>query len=185
MSTPSHSLIFLFLCLPAVLVRANVYRHIYPCPCKSSHENETRLRMYLHQFPAWPSVPNRNEYGVINSSEPIGFGQMYVHDWFITTGPGANENVVGRLQGYHLQASQTSTTWYTAHTMVFRDGSFAGSTLEVSGILDKHDGRWSITGGTAAFGSAHGTIKFTESQSSTEIIRELDIHVFHTPETVV
>jgi hypothetical protein len=42
------------------------------------------------------------------------------------------------------------------------------------------NGQWSITGGTAAFASAHGTIKFTNSQSSTatDAIKELDIHVF-------
>lgn len=66
--------------------------------------------------------------------------------------------------------------------------SFAGSTLEVSGIMEvKPNGQWSVTGGTAAFASAHGTIKFTNSPSSTatDAIRELDIHVFHTPETAV
>uniref|UniRef100_A0A0E0IAL2 Dirigent protein n=1 Tax=Oryza nivara TaxID=4536 RepID=A0A0E0IAL2_ORYNI len=163
MATPSHCLIFLFLCLPAVLVKANIFGDIYPCPCKCSQENETSLHMYLHQFPALPGVPNRNEYGVINSTEPIGFGQMYVHDWLLTTGPSANENIVGLLY-------------------------FAGSTIEVSGLLGvKPNGQWSITGGTGTFASAHGTIKFTNSQSSTatDDIRELDIHVFHTPEAVV
>jgi len=66
--------------------------------------------------------------------------------------------------------------------------SFAGSTLEVSGITEvKPNGEWSITGGTAAFASAHGTIKFINSQSSTatDAIKELDIHVFHTPEPAV
>ncbi len=66
--------------------------------------------------------------------------------------------------------------------------SFAGSTIEVSGLLGvKPNGQWSITGGTGTFASAHGTIKFTNSQRSTatDDIRELDIHVFHTPETVV
>ncbi|EAZ06679.1 hypothetical protein OsI_28925 [Oryza sativa Indica Group] len=188
MATPSHSLIFVFLCLPAVLVKANILGDIYPCPCKCSQENETSLHMYLHQFPALPGVPNRNEYGMINSTEPIGFGQMYVHDWLLTIGTSANENVVGRLQGFHLQAGQTTTSWYMAHTMVFSDGSFAGSTIEVSGLLGvKPNGQWSITGGTGTFASAHGTIKFMNSQSSTatDDIRELDIHVFHTPEAVV
>jgi len=150
-----------------------------------SLEIETRLHMYLHQFPAWPNVPNRNEYPVISSPERIGFGQMYVHDWVLTEGPSATENVVGSAQGFHLQAGQTTSSWYTAHTFVFRDGSSAGSTLVVSGITeDKPEGQWSITGGTVAFASAHGTIKFINSESSTatDCIKELDIHVFHTPE---
>lgn len=43
----------------------------------------------------------------------------------------------------------------------------------------------SITGGTGVFTNAHGTIKFTTSQSSTstDAIREVDIHVFYTPDT--
>ena len=58
----------------------------------------------------------------------------------------------------------------------------------VSGITeDKPEGQWSITGGTVAFASAHGTIKFINSESSTatDCIKELDIHVFHTPEPAV
>lgn len=78
--------------------------------------------MYLHQFPALPGVPNPNENGMVNSTQPIGFGQMYVDDWALTTGLSASENVVGRVQGFHLQAGQTSTSWYTAHTISFRAG---------------------------------------------------------------
>ncbi|RCV37534.1 hypothetical protein SETIT_8G071100v2 [Setaria italica] len=91
---------------------------------------------------------------------------MYVHDWVLTTGLSATENVV----------------------YVFRDGRLAGSALDVSGITEvKPNSQWSITGGTVAFASAHGTIKFINSQSSTatDAIKELDIHVFHTPEATV
>jgi len=59
---------------------------------------------------------------MVSSPEPIGFGTMIVHDWVLTTGLSATENVVGRLQGFHLQAGQATTSWYTAHTIVFRDG---------------------------------------------------------------
>jgi hypothetical protein len=58
----------------------------------------------------------------------------------------------------------------------------------VSGITEvKPNGQWSITGGTVAFASAHGTINFINSQSSTatDAIKELDIRVFHTPEVLV
>ncbi|KAG2561488.1 hypothetical protein PVAP13_8KG162800 [Panicum virgatum] len=188
MTTPSRTLIFLFVFLPAILAKGNILEDILPNPCKCCQENETRLHMYLHQFPHLPGVTNRNEYTMVSSPEPIGFGTMIVHDWVLTTGLSATENVVGRLQGFHLQAGQATTSWYTAHTIVFRDGSFAGSTLEVSGITEvKPNGEWSITGGTAAFASAHGTIKFINSQSSTatDAIKELDIHVFHTPEPAV
>uniref|UniRef100_A0A0E0AUF3 Dirigent protein n=1 Tax=Oryza glumipatula TaxID=40148 RepID=A0A0E0AUF3_9ORYZ len=175
MATPSHCLIFLFLCLPAVL--ANILGDIYPCPCKCSQENETCLHMHLHQFPALPGVPNRNEYGVINSTEPIGFGQMY--------GPMQMKMLLDVYKAFisKLVKPPPAGTWLTPWC-----SAIAGSTIEVSGLLGfKPNGQWSITGGTGTFASAHGTIKFTNSQSSTatDDIRELDIHVFHTPEAVV
>nr|CAB3499687.1 unnamed protein product [Digitaria exilis] len=36
---------------------------IDPYPCECPQENEIRLQMYLHQFPAWANVTNPNEYG--------------------------------------------------------------------------------------------------------------------------
>lgn len=40
-------------------------------------------------------------------------------------------------------------------------------------------------GGTGVFTNAHGNVKFTYSNNSTatDVIREVDIHVFYTPET--
>ncbi|CAN6299471.1 unnamed protein product [Urochloa humidicola] len=190
MATPSRSLPFLFLCLPIVLAMASPTDKIFTYQCDCPVENEIRLHMYLHQFPAWPNVPNPNEVAVIGSTQPLGFGQMYTHDWFLTIGPNPNERVVARAQGFHLQAGQTATSWYTSHIIVFQDGtSFAGSTLEVLGlILPKPTrGQWSIMGGTGVFTNAHGTIKYTDVQSTvssiTDNVRELDIHIFYTPET--
>lgn len=119
MATPSLSLLFLF-CLPIVLATARPADKNYPYPCECPQENEIRLHMYLHQFPAWPNVSNPNEVGVIASAQPIGFGQMYVHDWFLTIGPNPNAKIVARAQGFHLQAGQTATSWYTSHIIVFQ-----------------------------------------------------------------
>jgi hypothetical protein len=91
------------------------------CPCNCPKENETRLHMYLHQYPAWPNVPKPNEVGVIISSQPIGFGQTYVDDWFLTSGPDPNQNIIGRAHGYHIQAGQTVTRWHTSHIFVFEN----------------------------------------------------------------
>uniref|UniRef100_K3ZMS5 Dirigent protein n=1 Tax=Setaria italica TaxID=4555 RepID=K3ZMS5_SETIT len=113
-----------------------------------------------------------NEYGVINSPEPIGARCTS------TTGFSPQGSVQLKMSWFYLQAGQTTTSWYTAHTIV-------RSALDVSGITEvKPNSQWSITGGTVAFASAHGTIKFINSQSSTatDAIKELDIHVFHTPE---
>jgi hypothetical protein len=91
------------------------------CPYNCPKENETRLHIYLHQYPAWPNVPKPNEVGVIMPSQPIGFGQIYVDDWFLTSGPDPNQNIVGRAHGYHIQAGQTVTSWYTSHIFAFEN----------------------------------------------------------------
>lgn len=131
-TTPSSTtMLFLILLLLAVLDIANSTDYnAQPslqgplpslCPCNCPKENETRLQIYLHQYPAWPNVPKPNEVGVISSAQPIGFGQTYVDDWFLTKGLDPNQNIIGRAQGYHIQAGQTVTSWYTSHIFVFED----------------------------------------------------------------
>jgi hypothetical protein len=123
MATPSLTLLFLFLCPAIVLAIASPAEKTGLDPCVCPQEYEIRLHMYLHQFPAWPNVSNPNEVGAIASSHPIGFGTMYVHDWFLTIGPNPNEMIVARVQGFHLQAGQTTTSWYTSQIIVFQDDS--------------------------------------------------------------
>ncbi|KAF8722789.1 hypothetical protein HU200_021914 [Digitaria exilis] len=126
----------------------------------------------------------------VASGQPIGFGTMYVHDWFLTVGNNPNGRVVARAQGFHLQAGQTATSWHTSQIIVFQDdSSFAGSTLEVLGLIlpKPNNGQWSIMGGTGTFANAHGIIKYRDVPSTvssiTDIVRELDIHIFYTLET--
>ncbi|KAG2538184.1 hypothetical protein PVAP13_9NG312642 [Panicum virgatum] len=98
---------------------------------------------------------------------------MYAHDWFLTLGPNPNEVIVARAQGFHLQSGQTATSWYTSHIIVFQDASrFAGSTLEVLGLIRPRPTR---------------VINYKDVQSTVsgiiDNVRELDIHIFYTPET--
>ncbi|XP_066341974.1 pterocarpan synthase 1-like [Miscanthus floridulus] len=189
MATPL-TLLFLFLCPAIVLAIASPAEKTGLDPCVCPQENQIRMHMYLHQFPAWPNVSNPNEVGAIGSSQPIGFGTMYVHDWFLTIGPNPNETIVARVQGFHLQAGQTATSWYTSQIIVFQDdNSFAGSTLEVLGITlppRPSGGQWSIMDGTGTFTNAHGNIKYNDVQSTessiTDVVKELNIHIFYTPE---
>ncbi|KAJ1295776.1 hypothetical protein BS78_01G248300, partial [Paspalum vaginatum] len=177
-TTPTSSLFFLMLCVPMALAMANPAEKLaYPYPCECPKENETRMQMYLHQFRAWQNVSNPNEILAIDftSHLPLGFGTTYVHDWILTIGPNPNENIVARAQGFHIQAGQTATS------------CFPGSTLEVLGVIASGTGQWSIMGGTGAFTNAHGIINFKSVPSTvssiTDNVRELDIHIFYTPET--
>ncbi|KAL6623236.1 hypothetical protein ACP70R_033115 [Stipagrostis hirtigluma subsp. patula] len=193
----SSTMLFLFLfLLPAALATASpsdynaqpslhgLLPSLFPCNCPK--ENETRLHMYLHQFPLWKTVPNPNEVNVVATPPPLGFGTMYVDDWFLTAGLDPNGKIIGRAPGFHIQAGQNVQSWYYSHIFQFRDERFTGSTLHVSGISDaNNNGQWSITGGTGLFAIAHGTVKFSISMGSanTDLIYELYIQVFSTPET--
>ncbi|WVZ94819.1 hypothetical protein U9M48_040663 [Paspalum notatum var. saurae] len=187
MATSSISYwMFRFLVLPTILLgmaslpeKTASQPLTWPCAC--IQQNETRLHMYLHQFPAWPNVANPNEVGVIGSSQPLGFGTMYVDDWILTNGPNPNEKIVGRAQGFHIQSGQTSTSWYNSHIFEFQDDWYAGSTLEVLGFITNSTGELSIMGGTGKFPNAHGTIKFTVTTTNNVSTKELDIDVFYTP----
>ncbi|PVH34165.1 hypothetical protein PAHAL_8G160700 [Panicum hallii] len=175
MAALSNSLIFLcFLLLPGVLAFAGPHGESYPCPYDCPPQKETHLHMYLHQFPAWANVTNPNEVA----------WQGWVADhWLLTKGPDPNNNIVGRARGFHLLTGETSKDWYISHIYVFQDDRFAGSTIQVLGMLD---GEWSIIGGTQAFYNARGYIKYKEIPSTmssiTDIVRELDVHIF-TPDT--
>lgn len=77
--------------------------------------------MYLHQFPQWPNVPKPNEVNVIMTPPPIGFGQVYIDDWFLTWGRDPNGQIIGRAHGFHIQAGQAVQRWYYSHIFVFED----------------------------------------------------------------
>uniref|UniRef100_A0A0A9FGW1 Dirigent protein n=1 Tax=Arundo donax TaxID=35708 RepID=A0A0A9FGW1_ARUDO len=65
--------------------------------------------------------------------------------------------------------------------MVFEDGSFEGSTLQVMGP-DVERGEWAIIGGTGEFTLAQGVIyKTLHEQRGEGNIMEIDIHAIYTP----
>ncbi|RCV37547.1 hypothetical protein SETIT_8G072400v2 [Setaria italica] len=171
MATLSNSLIFLcFLLLPAVLAFEGPHRESYPCPYNCPPSKETHLRMYSHQFPASGANPNE-----------VAWPGWAADHWLLTWGPDPNQNIAGRARGFHLLTGETGKDWYISHIYVFQDDSrFAGSTIQVLGMLN---GEWSIIGGTGAFYNARGYIKYKEVPSTiisniTDIVRELDVHIF-------
>jgi hypothetical protein len=118
----SSSQILFCLLLPIVMAMAGPLDYDLNNPCQCPTENETNLHLYLHQFPAWANVTNPNEAPITVGGPPIGFGTTYVDDWILTEGPSPYEKIIGRAQGFHLQAGQSRTSWYTSHIFVFQDG---------------------------------------------------------------
>lgn len=78
-------------------------------------EEETRFTVYMKQA-------DRNQYVVINSPQPNGFGTTVVTDWEMTDGFGTSATVIGRAQGEHIQTGQKTLTWSIFMTFIFQRG---------------------------------------------------------------
>ncbi|CAL5011125.1 unnamed protein product [Urochloa decumbens] len=175
--------LFLMAMFPAILA---IDIGIPGLQCQCPKPCEIDLHYYLHQFRA-RTDPKSNEDFIVSGTNAAGFGTTIVHDWSLTTGPNATDTIVGHAQGFHMQAAQTSTIWYTTHNIIFQD-RFAGSTLQVMGIIDgaeltANGGEWSIIGGTGKFVKASGivTVKAIKTEF-VEWVRELNIKVSYAPE---
>lgn len=110
------TMIIILAMLPAILTMADPY-----CDCDCPQQCEVKLHYYLHQFRAGADHPNRNEE-FVTSGGPSGLGAGLIHDWSLTTGLDPNVNIVGRAQGWHIVASQSSpANWYLSQNIVFQD----------------------------------------------------------------
>ena len=114
MAIPSSSLIFLgILSLPAILSTASSLEKPYPCPSECVQQKETHFHMYLHQFPEWSNVTDKNEASSAN---------MSLDNWFITMENNPYEMKIGHAKGYHLPLAFSSGLFQTSHTYVLESG---------------------------------------------------------------
>nr|XP_015637734.2 dirigent protein 2 [Oryza sativa Japonica Group] len=145
-------------------------------------QNELCMHLFLHQ--AWGG-PTKNQYAVvIPPDSPNGFGGTAANDWVITDGLDASRsNTVGRGQGFTINNSLSKFSFYTSFNLVFENGRFNGSTLQITGVLPQSaNGEWSITGGTGELALARGIAKFKAVQmSSLSNVYELTLHAYYSP----
>ncbi|CAN6234280.1 unnamed protein product [Urochloa humidicola] len=113
----------------------------------ASQQRHLRLQLFMHQ--------GNNQVTVVSCN---GFGTLAVNDWTVHEGPSVNSKIVARAQGHHAESGLAGEIWYTSLSMVFEDGSYKGSTLQVMGMMVS-DGEWSIVGGTGKFMLAQGVIR--------------------------
>ncbi|CAL4898866.1 unnamed protein product [Urochloa decumbens] len=131
--------------------------------------NEINLQgLYLHHTCLGP---NANQASVIN---PPKMGELAVNNWTVYDGPGPNAKLVARAQGLHINAGN----WHNSFSLVFENGKFNGSTLQVMGVVVER-GEWAIVGGTGEFAMATGVIykRFHEQHSDGNVM-ELTIKGF-------
>ncbi|KAJ3705521.1 hypothetical protein LUZ61_009226 [Rhynchospora tenuis] len=145
-------------------------------PANPPQYNELYCHLYLHHTPL---EPNRDQVAIIEPKLNNSFGTLVVNDWPLYDGLGPNAKLIGRAQGFHLQAGMKSQHWYNSFSIVFEDAQFKGSSLQVMGPVVER-GEWAIVGGTGQFHLAHGVIykKFHEQRKNGNIM-ELNIHAFY------
>ncbi|KAM3399376.1 hypothetical protein ACQJBY_004650 [Aegilops geniculata] len=83
------------------------------------------------------------------------FGHYVVVNWTVFEGEGNGAKLVARGQGSTICAD----SWISTYVIVFVDGRFKGSTLQVMGNALGVNGQLAVTGGTGEFALASGTIK--------------------------
>ncbi|XP_047043751.1 dirigent protein 11-like [Lolium rigidum] len=148
--------------------------------CTHRTEHELYARLYTHH--AYLGHHMSRPQGMRLTEFKNGFGSMTVNDWLVTDGPSRDTKVVARAKGVHIQAGMDTHSYYVSFNMVFEEGRFKGSTLQVMGtVVEK--GEWAIVGGTGELTLARGVIYKHDS----EFVRdegdciELDIHCLYTP----
>uniref|UniRef100_A0ACD5YZD5 Uncharacterized protein n=1 Tax=Avena sativa TaxID=4498 RepID=A0ACD5YZD5_AVESA len=107
--------------------------------------------LYLHQI---FSGPNPTQEKIVDGNSASHFGETAVNNWEIYDGVGTGAKLVARAQGMHMNAS----SWYTSFNMVFVDGRFKGSTLQIMGASIDEESEWAIVGGTGEFAFARGVV---------------------------
>ncbi|CAM0879118.1 unnamed protein product [Alopecurus aequalis] len=169
MASPGHALSFL---LAASFILAMASASALPCAVYC--EVEINMRLYLHRIDA------QDQKMVVSSTSPGQFGAIVVNNWAVVDAPTPNATIVARGEGMQLKVSQDPSGWFNYVTIVFKDTRFAGSTLIAMG-----KGEWAIGGGTGQFANAHGTIKLTLLQITSDgSFIQLDINGFSNPDVV-
>ncbi|CAN6334076.1 unnamed protein product [Urochloa humidicola] len=134
-----------------------------------AQQDELSIRgLYLHHTCRGLRV---NQATLFN---PPMMGELAVNNWTVYDGPGPDAKLVARAQGLHINAGN----WHNSFSLVFENGRFKGSTLQVMGVVVEH-GEWAIVGGTGELAMATGVIyKRLHENSHDGNVMELTIQGF-------
>ncbi|CAM0955785.1 unnamed protein product [Alopecurus aequalis] len=148
--------------------------------CTHRAEHELYAHLYLHHTSGGQYT---NQQRVLSTKFKDEFGSMSVNDWVITDGRSRDTKVVAHAKGFHIRAGLDDyQNYYVSFNMVFVDGRFKGSTLQVMGTV-VHKGEWAIVGGTGEFMLARGVIykPYAKYLHNVGDVIEIDIHCLYTP----
>ena len=94
----------------------------------------------------------------ISKTSPTDFGEIHVCDELLTTGPGLDSEVIGKVQGLTISADFQVSGEAMYLNFYFTTGEYAGSSLTMLGRNEvmNEEREMPVVGGTGVFRLAHG-----------------------------
>ncbi|KAK4772899.1 hypothetical protein SAY87_027918 [Trapa incisa] len=145
----------------------------------------TRLNFYMHDLVLVSDPTSVRVAGVPGSNgNTTNFGDLYVLDDPLTTGPSLTSRAVGRAQGIYSFSSEDATALMMSINMIFTGDKYNGSTVAVIGRNDvlKKVRELPVVGGTGAFRLARGFLQITTAvldSPTLSVVLNCSLYVLH------
>ncbi|KAL5541973.1 hypothetical protein UlMin_009683 [Ulmus minor] len=147
--------------------------------------NQTNLVFYVHDYFTGEdasAITVGGKKGPISSI--LHFGTLVAVDDPVTIEPTIESKMIGRAQGLYLNSAQDGKALYIVFSVIFTDGEFKGSTLEIQGsdLFSMKEREFGIVSGTGFFRFVKGygimTTEFMDLANLRAIIK-LNVTVKH------
>ncbi|KAI4344784.1 hypothetical protein L6164_011973 [Bauhinia variegata] len=115
---------------------------------------QTNLVIYVHDYFTGEEVTAITVAGKAGpTSDFLKFGSMAVVDDPVTEGPSNKSKLIGRAQGIYVNSQLDGKAFFMVFSVVFNDGEFKGSTLEIQGYdaFGMKEREFAIVSGTDHF----------------------------------
>ncbi|PSS01536.1 Dirigent protein [Actinidia chinensis var. chinensis] len=149
------------------------------------HLKQTNLMLYVHDYLSGHDTSAVTVAGKNGpTSSILHFGTIVAVDDPVTEGPDLKSKEIGRAQGLYINSQLDGKGLHLAFSVIFTDGEFKGSTLEIQGadIYSMEEREFSIVSGTGYFRFVKGygimTTEFLDIANLRAILK-LNIEVKH------
>ncbi|KAH7664307.1 Dirigent protein [Dioscorea alata] len=119
---------------------------------------------------------------IINASNTLPFGAVYVLDVPLTEGLEPNSKVVGQAQGLAVSVGQDKLMVVFMVDIGFTSGEFNGSSFSMlsrNPILETNHRELAIVGGRGKFRMARGFAEHRTVTATTTVVVESNVTIFH------
>lgn len=115
---------------------------------------QTNIVLYVHDYLKGQDASAITVAGKEGpASSVFHFGTMLAVDDIVTEGPDLGSKRIGRAQGWYINSQIDGKALYMVFSVMFTDGEFKGSTLEIQGsdVFSMKEREFGIVSGTGYF----------------------------------